>query len=70
MIPIYHDFFLLDKGRLVDRNSGVEVVKSLNELAQLCGKNRRVWVMSIARNSASKGRKSVGVYLVPASSYS
>ncbi len=57
MIPIYHDFFLLDKGRLVDRNSGLEVVGSLNELAQLCGKNRRVWVIVNREKFRFKGQE-------------
>jgi 4-amino-4-deoxy-L-arabinose transferase-like glycosyltransferase len=56
MIPIYHDFFLLEKGRLVDRNSGVEVVGSLDELAQVCAKNRRVWVIVNREKFRFKGQ--------------
>ncbi len=57
MIPIYHDFFLLDKGRLVDRNSGLEVVGGLDALAQLCGKNQRVWVIVNREKFRFKGQE-------------
>jgi chromosome segregation ATPase len=45
MVPVFHDFFMLDGGRVVDRNSGAEAVGSLDQLRELCRRGRRVWVV-------------------------
>jgi hypothetical protein len=45
MVPVLHDFFMLEQGRLVDRNSGAEVVGSLGKLLEVCKRHPRVWVL-------------------------
>jgi hypothetical protein len=44
-VPVFHDFFMLKHGRLIDRNSGVEVLGSLRQLLDVCKRHPRVWVV-------------------------
>jgi hypothetical protein len=57
MVPVYHDFFMWDKGRLVDRNSDLEVVASLGQVIEQCAKNSRVWVIVSREKFPSKGQE-------------
>jgi hypothetical protein len=55
MIPVFHDFFMLDRGRVVDRNSGAEAVGSLDQIRELCRRGRRVWVVVNREKFLSRG---------------
>jgi ribosomal protein S27AE len=55
MVPVLHDYFMLDGGRLVDRNSGAEAVGSLDQLREICRRGRRVWVVVNREKFLSRG---------------
>ena len=44
-IPILYDFVLRKKGRLIDRNTGAEVIGNMDDLQQAFAKNDRLWVV-------------------------
>ncbi|MBV8098050.1 MAG: glycosyltransferase family 39 protein [Verrucomicrobia bacterium] len=44
-VPIYFDYAFRQKGKLVDRNGGAEVVGNLDELQRAFAKNERIWIV-------------------------
>ena len=57
MVPIHHDFFMWERGRLVDRNSAMEVVGSLGQLIDVCKRSPRVWIILNREKFRSKGQE-------------
>jgi len=44
-IPLLHDFFYRQDGRLIDRNAGAEAIRNLDMLQEKCAEHERLWVL-------------------------
>ncbi len=44
-IPLLHDFFYRNDGRLIDRNAGAEAIRNLDMLQEKCATHERLWVL-------------------------
>jgi hypothetical protein len=55
-VPLLHDFVMLQKGRLIDRNGGAEVISSLDDLMDACRKHERLWVVVNREKFRTRGK--------------
>jgi hypothetical protein len=55
-VPLLHDFVMLKKGRLIDRNGGGEVISSVGQLAEACRKHKRLWVVLNREKFRTRGK--------------
>ena len=55
-VPLLHDFVMLRKGRLIDRNGGAEVISSLDDLMDACRKHERLWVVVNREKFRTRGK--------------
>jgi 4-amino-4-deoxy-L-arabinose transferase-like glycosyltransferase len=55
-VPMLHDFVMLKKGRLIDRNGGAEVIGSLGQLIEACRRHPRLWVVLNREKFRSRGK--------------
>nr|WP_303652776.1 glycosyltransferase family 39 protein [Paludisphaera mucosa] len=55
-VPLLQDFVMLQKGRLIDRNGGGEVIGSLDDLVEACRKHDRLWVVVNREKFRTRGK--------------
>ncbi len=55
-VPLLQDFVMLEKGRLIDRNGGGEVISSLDDLVNACRKHDRLWVVVNREKFRTRGK--------------
>jgi hypothetical protein len=55
-VPLLQDFVMLQKGRLVDRNGGAEVIASIDDLMEACRRHDRLWVVVNREKFRTRGK--------------
>jgi hypothetical protein len=55
-VPLLYDFVMLEKGRLIDRNGGGEVISSLDELMAACKRHERLWIVVNREKFRTRGK--------------
>ena len=55
-VPLLQDFVMLQKGRLIDRNGGAEVIGSIDDLMEACRRHDRLWVVVNREKFRTRGK--------------
>ena len=55
-VPMLQDFVMLQKGRMVDRNAGAEVIGSIDDLMEACRTHERLWVVVNREKFRTRGK--------------